>query len=73
MLVVEILRSLKLPRMFPSRLNLMDSILQNNPIEVSGNNRTNKNDALKLKDGSGNDTNAKIIIEDVKGGTAQLY
>ena len=45
---------------------------KNNPIEVSGNNRTNKRDALKLKDGSGNDTNAKIIIEDVKGGTANF-
>ena len=44
----------------------------NNPIEVSGNNRRNKNDALKLKDGSGGDTNAKIVIEDVKGGTAQF-
>ena len=44
----------------------------NNPIEVSGNNSRNKNDALKLKDGDGKDTNAKIIIEDVKGGTAQF-
>ena len=44
----------------------------NNPIEVSGNNSRKKNDALKLKDGDGKDTNAKIIIEDVKGGTAQF-
>ena len=44
----------------------------NNPIEVSGNNSRKKNDALKLKDGGGSDTNAKIIIEDVKGGTAQF-
>ena len=44
----------------------------NNPIEVSGNNSRKKNDALKLKDGDGSDANAKIIIEDVKGGTAQF-
>ena len=44
----------------------------NNPIEVSGNNSRKKNDALKLKDNNGKDVNAKIIIEDVKGGTAQF-
>ena len=55
---------------FPIKFNNLNPA--NNPIEVSGNNRRKQNDALKLKDGGGSDTNAKIIIEDVKGGTAQF-
>ena len=39
----------------------------NNPINVSSNGRK-----IKLKDGGGSDTNAEIIIEDVKGGTARF-
>ena len=39
----------------------------NNPINVSSNGRR-----IKLKDGGGSDTNAEIIIEDVKGGTARF-
>ena len=39
----------------------------NNPINVSSNGRK-----IKLKDGGGSDTNAEIIIEDVKGGTAKF-
>jgi hypothetical protein len=34
----------------------------NNPIEVSGKNSTNQNDTLKLRDGHGNDANAKFTI-----------
>ena len=44
----------------------------NNPIEISGNNRKNQRNALKLKDNNGKDVNAKIIIENVKGGTAKF-
>ena len=44
----------------------------NDPIEISGNNRKNQRNALKLKDSNGKDVNAKIIIEDVKGGTAKF-
>ena len=55
---------------FGIKFNNLNS--RNNPIEVSGNNRTNKNDALKLRDAGGGDVNAKIIIVDVKGGTAQF-
>lgn len=40
---------------------------KNNPINVSKN-----REKLLLKDGSGSDTNAEIIIEDVKGGTAKF-
>ena len=40
---------------------------KNNPINVSKN-----RDKLLLKDGGGSDTNAEIIIEDVKGGTAKF-
>ena len=57
-------------KVYPIKFNDLNPA--NNPIEVSGNNKTNKNDALKLKDGSGSDTNAKIIIENVRGGTAQF-
>ena len=39
----------------------------NRPINVSSNGRR-----IKLKDGGGSDTNAEIIIEDVKGGTARF-
>ena len=39
----------------------------NNPINVSNNGRI-----IRLKDGDGSDTNAKITIEDAKGGTAQF-
>ena len=57
-------------RVYPIKFNNLNP--NNNPIEVSGNNRTNKRDALKLKDNNGKDINAKIIIEDVKGGTAKF-
>ena len=55
---------------FPIKFNNLNPA--NNPIEVSSNNRRKQNDALKLRDGDGRDTNAKIIIEDVKGGTANF-
>ena len=64
------MRRKNITKSVPIRFNNLNP--SNNPIEVSGNNRRNKNNALKLKDGSGNDINAKIIIEDVKGGTAQF-
>ena len=55
---------------FPIKFNNLNP--NNNPIEVSGNNRNKQNDALKLRDSNGRDINAKIIIEDVKGGTAKF-
>ena len=57
-------------RVYPIKFNNLNPA--NNPIEVSGNNRRKQNDALKLRDGSGRDINAKIIIEEVKGGTAKF-
>ena len=57
-------------RVHPIKFNNLNP--NNDPIEVSGNNRNKQRDALKLKDNNGKDVNAKIIIENVKGGTAKF-
>ena len=57
-------------RVYPIKFNNLNP--NNDPIEVSGNNRTNQRNALKLKDSGDKNINAKIIIEDVKGGTAKF-
>jgi hypothetical protein len=48
-------------------LNFTNLNISNNLIRVSNNRRI-----IRLKDGAGDDTNARIVIEDVVGGTARF-
>jgi len=45
----------------------------NNPIEVSGNNNSNQNNTLKLRDGSGSDTNARFTIVSTSPGVTAKF